>query len=84
MGFEPAIPTMKRTYNLGRMVSGTGWVGNHVDTSLLTLCEVHHMCTSFHFIHEVTSLCHSVLYVLRAVTTMNVSPVVAGIDIMDF
>ena len=84
MGLEPAIPAMKWTYTLDRMVSGTGRVVNHVDTSLLTLCEVHHMCTSFHFIHEVTSLCHSVLHVLSAITTINVSPVLAGIDIMEF
>jgi hypothetical protein len=66
------------------MDSGTGSVSNYVDTSLLTICEAHHMHTSFHFTHEVKSLCHSVLYVLRAVTAMNVSPVLAGIDIMDF
>jgi len=75
---------MKRTYNLDRMVSETGSVSNYVDTILLTICEVHHKHTNFHCIHEVTSLCHSVFYVLKAVTTMNVSPVLAGIDIINF
>ena len=74
VGFEPATPAMKRTYTLDRMVSGTGSFGNYVDTSLLTVCEVQHMHNSFHFRHYVIALCHSVLYVLRALTTMNVSP----------
>jgi hypothetical protein len=75
VGFEPAIPAMKRTYNLDRMVSGTGSVGrlNYFDASIQTICEVHHMRISFHFIVEVKSLCRSVLYVLRAATRINVS-----------